>query len=957
VLFGRATECERLLALLEASRAGTAGVLVLDGEPGVGKSALLGFARENAGDALVLSTVGAESESGIPHANLADLVRPVVARVADLPARQAQALTGALALGPAEAGDRFGVAAATLSLLGMLAAARPVLVLVDDAQWVDPSSREALAFAVNRLQADRVAVLVAAREGTTGLTAFDRHERLRVTGLHDEAARELVRSSGHRLAPAVSERLVSGAGGNPLALRELPGLLTPAELAVWSRGQDPVPIASALESAFGERVGDLPRDTQEALLVIATLGPVPIEVAELALVDAGLPAESLEPAERAGLLVEVGDRFEFRHPLVRAAVHQRASARSRRRAHVLAAATLVRAAAPNALQRRSWHLVAAGGRADETLARALEDAATEELRCSRFAVASTLMERSAQLTTLDDLRAPRLFQAADSARLAGTTEDAHRLLLLALEATEDPRLTVAVQYYLARIEMWRGSAATGRDQLLELAALVEPFEAEVASRMLSDAALASVENGDFALAAETSAHALEVTAPSPPGQGPDTGTTPDAALPTVAVRALALGLVGDAATARALLEDHAAGLDLVDAHAFSSSSSSSSASSSAQDQLALVAALAHLAVEDVERAGTLLERSVAQARAHDAVGLLPFRLGRLAWVQLWQGRWAAARSSAAEAVALAEDTGWVAERPSSLAAAARVEAAMGLAADCRAHAAAAEQAAAARGTRPYAMHARVALGLLALGLGDDAEAVEHLETVDRFAQETGLRDTPLLWWSGDLVEAYVRRHRLEDAARVVARLESQVDPAGRPVTAAVLARCRALVRPLEAEQHLVEALRLHGLAAMPFEHARTQLQLGLHLRRRRQRADARVPLRWALETFERLGAAPWAERARLELGASGVALDARPSGLSALTPQEFQVAQNVAHGLSNREVAAAMFLSVKTVEYHLGNVFDKLGVRRRSQVGLVLATGEPAPAAGAPPRSGTLATH
>jgi DNA-binding CsgD family transcriptional regulator len=705
---------------------------------------------------------------------------------------------------------------------------------------------------------------------------------------------------------------------------------------VWSRGQDPIPIATALQSAFGDRVEGLPVETQDALLLVATLGPVRLEVAEQALRDAGLAVGALEPAERSGLLVEVGDRFEFRHPLVRAAVYSRASAGGRRRAHLRAAEALAGTAAPNALERRSWHLVAAGGAADEALARTLEDAATEELQRSGFAVASTLMERSAQLTALDERRAPRLFQAADCARLAGATDDAHRLLVRALEVAQDPRLRVAIEYYLARIELWRGSATTGRDGLLGLAALVEPFDAEVAGRMLSDAALASVEIGDFALAVETSAHAVRIA----PATSTGPGTPPTTPLPVVAVHALALGLVGDTGTARALLGAQAAALDLVDAHVFSSSSS---AGSSAEDQLALVAALAHLAIEDVERAGTLLERSVLQARQHDAMGVLPFRLGRLAWVQLWQGRWTAARASAAEADALATDTGWVAERPSSLAAMARVEAAMGLGVECRAHAAAAEQAAGVRGTRPYAMHARLALGLLALTLGEDAAALEHLEAVDRFAAETGLRDTPLLWWSGDLVEAYVRRHRVDDAARVLARLEAGADPAGRPVAGAVLARCRALVRPAEAEQHLAEALRLHGLAPMPFEQARTQLQLGLHLRRRRLRGEARAPLGSALETFERLGAAPWAERARVELGAAGVTLDARPTGLTALTPQEFQVAQHVALGQSNREVAAAMFLSVKTVEYHLANVFHKLGVRRRSQVALVVARGEPSP--------------
>jgi DNA-binding CsgD family transcriptional regulator len=941
VLFGRGPECEQLLALLAAARAGTSRVLVLEGEPGLGKTALLEFTREHADGARVLSTVGAETESEIPYANLADVFRPVVAAIDELPDRQAAALTGALALGPPEPGDRFAVAAATLSLLGVLATAGPVLVVVDDAQWLDPFSREALAFTANRLHADGVAMLVATRTGTAP-SAFARHEVLRLRGLDDGAARELVRSGGRRLGPVVSARLVAEAGGNPLALRELPGLLAPDELAVWSRGREPLPIAAALQEAFGDRVGDLPQDTREALLLVATLGPVPFEVADRVLADAGLPGTALEPAEAAGLLVEDGDRYEFRHPLMRAAVYQRAPRLQRRRAHRLAAAGLAGSSSPAALERRSWHLVAAGGSADESLARALEQAAAEELARSSFAVASKLMERSAQLTPDEARVAPRLFAAADSARLAGTTEDAHRLLLQARDLSKDPQLSVAITYYLARIEIWRGSAASGRDTLVELAGLVEPFDAEVAARMLSDAALASVENGDFTRAAATSSRAQEIAPAAAP-------------LASVAVHALALGLVGDVGAARSLLTAHAEGFDEVDATVFSSSTARSS---SANDQLALVAALAHLAIEDVDRAGTLLERAVHQARDHDAIGVLPFRLGRLAWVQLWQGRWSAARASAAEAVLLADDTGWTAERPSSLAAMARVEAAMGLVGDCRAHAGEADRAAQARGTRPYSMHARVALGLLALTLGDDAAAVEQLEEVDRFAQETGLRDTPLLWWSADLVEAYVRQHRTADALRVLARLEAGVDPAERPAAAAVLTRARALVHPGEWEQHLGEALRLHQRHPMPFEQARTQLLLGIHLRRQRLRGDARPHLAAALETFGRLGAAPWAERARGELVASGVAVAARPADLTALTPQEFQVAQNVARGLSNREVAAAMFLSVKTVEYHLANVFHKLGLRRRSQLAVLVAHGEPSAAPGVAQRpAGTLARH
>lgn len=943
MLIGRDAECEQIRAALAAARGGMSTVLVLTGEPGVGKTALLGFARETAGDALILGTVGAEPESDIAYANLADIFRPVVDEIAKLHSRQAQALSGALALGPAQAGDRFGVAAATLSLLGVLASSRTVLLTVDDAQWVDTFSLEALAFAANRLHAEGITMLIGTREGAAAGSAFGRHTRLQVKGLDDSSAREVIRTTCPQLSPPVTARLIAEAGGNPLALRELPTLLQPDELVAWSRGLEPLPIASVLQEAFSDQVGDLPAETQYVLLLIAVLGAVPFDVVERAMTAARLRAEAVEPAERAGLVVEKDGRFEFCHPVMRAAVYQRASQRSRRQAHLLAAAALVDSSLPNALERRSWHLVAAGGGADEGVARTLESAATEELARSNYAVATKLMERSADLTTLETQLAPRLLRAADGARLAGAIDDAQRLLRRALSVSVDPETTVAVEYYLARIEMWRGSVAAGRDKLLDLAALVEGDNAEVAVRMLSDASLASIENGDFSLAAETSARAVGL-APSPP----------DTPLGTAAVRALALALVGEVGPARELLRAHASGFDAI--HTLGPLRSSLPRSST-NDQLSLVAALAHLAIEEGDRAGVLLEHAVVQAREHDAIGVLPFRLGRLAWVQIWRGRWPAARASAAEAIVLADDTGWVAERPSSLAAMARLDAAMGLAEDCRRHAGEAEEAAVSRGARPYAAHARAALGLLALSLGDDASAVEELEAVEEFAEETGLVDTPLLWWSGDLIEAYVRRQRMADAARVLARLEACETSSDRPVVAAVIARSRSHLDPDNSERHLGEAIRLHELCEMPFEQARTQLLLGSRLRRRQLRGEAQRYLSSALTRFERLGATPWAERARIELAAAGVDLGERPVGLSALTPQEFQVAQNVARGMSNREIAAAMFLSVKTVEFHLGNVFHKLGVHRRSRLALLITQADPGGSDVMTDKAGSLPSH
>lgn len=928
MLVGREPERAQLVAALEAGRNGASRVLLITGEPGVGKSALLEDARGQAGDALVLSTVGAETESDIAYANLADICRPVLDRLDQLPARQAEALSAALALGNVRAGDRFAVAAATLSLLGVVATDQPVAVIVDDAQWVDYFSGVALAFAANRLDVEAVTLLVGMRAGGNSPLASVRGlSHLQLAGLDEPAARELLRSRGQRLGSAVTGRLVAEAGGNPLALLELPKMLTPEELAIWSSGLDPIPIDSRLQEAFRERVRDLSDETQEALLLLATLGSLPYDVVERSMRAAGLPVAALEEAEVAGLLVDLDGRLQFRHPLIRAAVYHHSPHLRRRRAHLLVAGALEHSDLPSALERRSWHLVAAGGSADDAVADALADAAEDELSLSNFVVSSKLFERSAQLSSNPELLAPRLLRAADCARMAGAIESAQSLLGRASEVATKPEVTVAVQYYLWRIEMWRGSPRLGRDKLTELAELVAPFNEEVAGRMFSDAALASMETGDVATASELSDRAMELVS----------GTT-ETPLSAVAVNALVQALQGKSA-ARDLLRRHAARFDNLDPLSFSKPSTDRA---SANDQLSLVASLAHLALEEPNRAAELLDPAVAEARHASAVGVLPFRLGRLAWVQFWQGRWTTARATASEAAQLADDTGWLAEKPNSLAVMARIEAAMGLIDDCRRHAREADDLATERGTAPYSAYSRAALGLLEFSLGHDAAAVDHFEHVAEFAERTGLRDSPLMWWSGDLIEAYARQGRLADAARTLERLKTGLSDANRPVAASVLARSCALLDPDAAEAHLMEALEVTNGSSMPFERARTELLLGVHLRRQRRQRTSQQHLQSALATFERLGAAPWRRQAQAELEAAGVRLaDDRRPDLTQLTPQEFQVAQNVSQGMSNREIAAAMFLSVKTVEYHLGHAFHKLGVHRRAQLAILMAQHDP----------------
>ena len=926
MLLGREAETRRISALLDGARRGRSGVLIVKGEPGIGKSAMLSYAGEHAADATVLRTAGVDGEAELPYVNLADLLRPAAQVIPAIPPRQQAALAAVLALGPPDAGDRLAVAAATLNLLAALADRCPVLVVVDDVQWLDSFTTEVLLFVANRLGADAITVLMAARSGHRLPAGFGRFETMTLDGLDEPSAHRLVRDAGGTLDTASASRLVAEANGNPLALKELPGLLTPSQLALWTRGTDPLPIDSVMADAYSGTVRLLPSATQEALLMLAILGSLPIAIVEQALLASGLSPHVLDPAEHAGLIVWRGDQFGFRHPLVRAAVHENAAASHRRRAHLCAAQVLVDSELPTALERRAWHLVAAGITGDEGTASVIAHAAQDEARRANFAVAGTLFERSAQLSPAGDVVATRLLRAADCNRLAGAVEQAADLLRRALPLSADTRMQRRIRYFLCRIDLWRGSVIAGRDDLLRLAGEADD-DPGLATLCLSVAALASVEAGE--LAAARQACDLASVAYSH-------GTTP---LPVAAVRALVLGLVGDVEAADTLLTERGTELDASDP-----------LEADLAEQMLLVAGMAHLQLEQTARAERLLDRAVTGARDASALGVLPFRLGRLALAQFWRGRLSAALASAHEALQLAGDTGWTNERPNSLAALARCEAVLDRADDCRDHARQAENEALTSGAISYAGYAGAALGLLELGEGNDEAAVGHLTHVDEFAVTAGVRDSPLLWWSADLVESLVRQGDLGRAARVLARLDDSVQVMGLPTAAAVAARCRSLLEPDDFAAHLAEALRWHAQAPMPFELARTELQLGSQLRRRRLRGDARPYLESALTAFERLGAQAWAARTRVELEAAGVHLGAPREGWSQLTPQELQVVLKVASGMANREVATQLFLSVKTVEFHLRNAFHKLGVKRRTQLAVLVAAKDPQALSSAAPR-------
>jgi DNA-binding CsgD family transcriptional regulator len=917
VLVGRDQEVAVVRSCLASARSGTSSVIVIEGEPGIGKSALLAEARA-ATEGVVLSTSGVESESDIAYVNLADVFRRHYACLNTIPERQAEALASVFAIGPSKPADRFTVAAATLNLLAAIAAQSPVLVTIDDAQWVDRASLGALTFAGNRLEVEGIVLMFAVRSGQPAAHQLARYETLALAGLGPSAARSLVARTG---LPAMSEastsRLIEESGGNPLALLTLPASMKADDLAMWALSAEPLPISSLMEDAFCDSISALPNQTQRALCLLAIIGAGTSEHFRLALDKESLTLDDLDPAEDAGLIAYQHGQPEFRHPLVRAAAYRTAPSRGRRRAHLIAAQILEQSTSTAGLERRAWHLVAARTAPNETLAETLQIAADHEFAAANYTIAGKLYERSSELTPPGNDAMRRMLQAADALRLAGAIDEARTLLRHAMTLGSDTALRVAIDYAHYRLQAYAGGMIDGRDGLIrtgEAAASIDPAQA---GQILGDAALASMVIGDLPTARTTGEHALQLA-------GSSDGDPP---LAVTAANAMVKALTGDPVAARSLLHPRAAEIDALDPMGIEFIY-----------QLPLELSIAHLASEEASRARTLLARAVDGARQLSAAGLLPFRCGSLARIDFWQGRWTSARALVHEALRLADDTGWTSERPSNLATLARIEALTGYPEEARSHAIESAAASEAVGARTYLAFAQIALGVLELTAGKQPAAISHFEEVSAFSDEVGFSNCPVLWWSSDLLECYVSE-RMDDAARrELNRLEKAAANPDMPTTAAVTARSRALLEPAVFEEHMTEALRLHAISDMPFERARTELIIGQHLRRHNQAAKARSLLTSALTIFERLGAPDWASRARNELQATGVRMpQPEAGGLATLTPQELQVALAVARGHSNREVAGLLFLSSKTVEFHLSNVYHKLGINRRTRLATLVA--------------------
>jgi DNA-binding CsgD family transcriptional regulator len=898
VLVGRELECARIDALLSDARAGQSGAIVVRGEPGIGKTALLEYAATQGNGLRVLRTEGVESESELPFAALHELSRPILGEVDRLPEPQRSALRGALALGPVQPVERFAVHAATLGLLAAAAAKGPVLCLIDDAQWLDIDSAQALAFACRRLGAEGIVMLVAERTGAA--RPFDAADlpELNVQALDRASSLAVLKRSETPLAAELTERVVALASGNPLGLLEIPRSLRAAVADGHAFIEGPLPVGERVQRSFLQRASSLSEDARWALLLAAA-----DDSPEVHRLGRRASLAGFEEAEAASLIALHGDRIVFRHPLVRASVYHGATPASRRSAHAALAELAVDRVS------RAWHLAGAAVGANEEAALALENAGAEALARGAPAVASAAFERAGRVSPEAEPRAGRLRRAGEAAWLAGRAALASSLLDDGLAATNDPALRADIQEARARVLMWTSSVTAAYELLAAESKRVASADPMRAAVLMASAGLPSLMGGnvDVALASATEAADLAHRV-----QG-----FPTALIDTL--RAQALILIGRDTEAESALSTALALFE------------SNQLPGPEESITGLGQALMWAGRYDAAR--SVFDRVIESTRQGGSFGGLPFALAGRADLDTRAGRLNEAYVGGVESVQLGGEMGHDTGLTYSLSILARVEGIQGRESDCRVHARHALDISRSSGANSIETYANTAIGILELGLSRLPEAIAAFEHVARFSHQQSLSLVSVVQWVPDLIEAYTRAGRRQDAEALAQRFDRAASESNNSWAHATAARCRALLMGDEAFPTGFEtALERHHDLESPYERARTELLYGERLRRARRRADARAKLLSALETFDTLGAVPWANRARAELAASGQNVRGRPASRDALTPQELHVALLVAEGKTNREAATMLFLSEKTIEHHLHNAFAKLGVRSRTEL-------------------------
>lgn len=906
MLLGRERERQALDGVLASARAGRSAVLALVGEPGIGKTSLLDYAAEQATGLNMLRARGIESETHVPFAGLFELLRPLLSLLGRIPQPQAAALEGALALRPGVSGERFAVAAATLSLLGVYAEQSPVLVLVDDAHLLDAATAEALRFALRRLLAEPLAVVLAVRDDEQSLLDGADLPLLHVGGLDPASAARLLGT----VTPEVANRLYRATAGNPLALTELardtPRLTSAAIEA-------PISLPARVSRAFLRRAAGLDAATRQLLVLSAADDTGDLTTLERAADILGLDLHALGAAEAAGLVRLEPGRVEFRHPLARAAIYNEAPIEQRRLAHQAVA----RALPDRDADRRAWHLAAATVGSDDAASSALEQAGVRAHARTAYAVAASAFERAARLAVDDERRGHLLLASADAAWLAGLADTALEVLAEARTLVDDTAQLAEMEALRGHIATRRGPVMEGHAILITAAERVAAKSPEAAISLLADAVDACFYSGDVAGMTQAAERALQLL--------PATASA-RARFLVAMVNGMATVFAGDAKK----------GIDSIRA---ANAIAEGDDALRRDTRLLSWLVMGPLWLREAGPIHALVTESIETARAQAALGVLPWLLYRVARDHATSDEWSRAEVEYDEGIRIARETGQHTEVAAGLAGLSWLEARQGREVDCRGHAADALQLCTRLGVDLFGIWAVRALGDLELGLGRPGAAVQHLEECGRRLSELGIRDVDLSP-AAELVDAYLRVGRGGDAADTAEKLETEAHRKGQPWTLARAARCRGLLAPDDGfETPFQQAVALHEMTPDLFELGITRLAYGGRLRRTRRRRQAREQLRAALEIFDRLGALSWREVVRTELLATGET--ARQRGVSALdtlTRQELRIAQMLAGGTTTREAAAALFLSPKTVEYHLRNVYAKLGVNTRSDLATALVS-------------------
>ncbi|MEN3312537.1 MAG: hypothetical protein V7645_1866 [Actinomycetota bacterium] len=895
VLQDRRSERDVLDRLLEAVREGESCALVVRGEPGVGKSALLESMIGRASRCRVARAAGVQSEMELAFAGLQQLCASMLDRLEHLPAPQRDALGTAFGLVDGAPPDRFLVGLAALGLLSDVAEERPLLCVVDDAQWLDRASSQALAFVARRLQADSVALVFAVREPAEELSGLP---ELLVRGLDDADARALLGSVlPGPLDEQVRDRIIAETHGNPLALLELPRGLAPDELAGRFGLQQPQALSARIEDSFERRLTLLPSTTQR-LLLLAAAEPLGDPVLLWRAADPlGIEVEAADAAEAEGLL-ELGTRVTFRHPLVRSAVYRAASQQQRREVHRALAEATDPAVDPD---RRAWHRAQAASGPDEAVAAELERSADRAQARGGLAAAGAFLERAAALTPDSAPRSVRALAAAEAKHQAGAFDAALRLLTAAESGPLDELHRARAERVRAQIAFVQSRGTDAQRLLLSAARRLEPLDPALARETYLDALAAAFDVGDRDAPLEV-AQAVGGAAPSQPP------------------RAAELLLTG---WARLIGEGFPAGTDSLKRALIAFRSEPLSGEAELRG-LWYASGIARSLWDD-ESYDLLSARHVQLARDTGALTALPVALEDRADFLVHTGELTAAAALLEEADAIAEAIG-IAPLPDAWL---RLAAWHDTESSARERIEVALREATRKGHEHVITGAENASAVLHNGLGQYQAALGAAQRSNEHSWAKGQGRV-----LSELVEAAARSGERERAAAALEQLSERTQMGGTDWALGVEARSRALLSEGQAAEHLYrEAIERLARTRIQTDHARAFLVYGEWLRRARRRIDARDQLRTAYDMFLTMGAEAFAERARVELEATGETARKRAVESSGqLTAQEAQVARFARDGLSNPEIGARLFVSPSTVDYHLRKVFRKLGISSRTQL-------------------------